>query len=251
MHIGAHLPDHVNGEVEQVLFGGLGGEGVFKAFIGTTLREDGETGIFAAVKQGDVEKVKQLLDEDASLLDAKPEGATFRTDYRATPLILAAKWGQLHVVEVLVGRGAEINATNGCSYTALQHAARHGQADMVALLLRHGAEARVRDSLHATPLINAANQGHLGVVQTLARHVGQEGLDDVDMDHATALYKASDRGHGEVVRALLLAGADRRLRSSHRHTPRQAAEAQHHQHVVDIFQVRQAGRGLFCVVSAH
>jgi len=62
--------------------------------------EDGD--LIDAVYEGDLEKVKKLLDEG--------EDVNARDDYGRTPLHYASIYGIVDVVKFLVEKGADINA---------------------------------------------------------------------------------------------------------------------------------------------
>jgi ankyrin repeat protein len=54
--------------------------------------------------------------------------------------------GHKHMVTLLVGRGADVNARTKAGWTALHFAAREGYADVVELLLASGADVSVKAS---------------------------------------------------------------------------------------------------------
>ncbi|HEV2494341.1 MAG TPA: ankyrin repeat domain-containing protein [Terriglobia bacterium] len=61
--------------------------------------------LIAAVRQGNLERVKALLEADCSLANQKDESG-------ATPVHYAAFNGHRHVVRLLVERGADVNSTD-------------------------------------------------------------------------------------------------------------------------------------------
>ncbi len=82
-----------------------------------------------------------------------------------TPLIKAARHGYPQLVEPLLDAGAAIDARNTMTSTALVVAASYGHLDVVRLLIKRGAdvtgsEARVYESL---PLFPAAQPKRLAV----------------------------------------------------------------------------------------
>ena len=68
------------------------------------------------------------------------------------------------VIELLLAKGADLNAKGEKAWTPLYVAIEHGQADIVELLLIKGADANGKDSEGFTPLHQAART----VIQTLA-----------------------------------------------------------------------------------
>jgi ankyrin repeat protein len=71
----------------------------------------------------------------------------------ATPLHDAALAGQKAVAELLIEKGAPVNARDRESgATPLHHAASWGRVEVVQLLLDHGADPTIRNKNGATPL---------------------------------------------------------------------------------------------------
>lgn len=58
----------------------------------------------------------------------------FRDDHRFSLLHWAAREGRTNIVEMLISRGARINATNMGDDTALHLAAAHGHRDIVLMV---------------------------------------------------------------------------------------------------------------------
>lgn len=110
----------------------------------------------------------------------------------------AAEAGELHEVEVLLSRVADLNACNEHGVTALMRAAQYGHAWVVRLLLAKGADANV-----------------------------------VRNDKFTALSLAAFFGHTEVVRALMEHGADLKASTRHGTSPHMWATARTFNEVVD------------------
>jgi len=102
-----------------------------------TLRHT-EPGIIEAVKHGNVEQVKDILDRDVSQRDARvPHDG-------ATPLMFSAMLGHLHLVKLLVENGCNINAQDVVSgWTALMQAIFHGRKEVAVYLIKAGADVTV------------------------------------------------------------------------------------------------------------
>jgi ankyrin repeat protein len=168
--------------------------------------------MFKAARQGDEGLVSRLLATNPELL----ETADTRGD---VPLTVAARYGQLGVVKLLVQRGPNVNALGRRLRTALHQAANHGHGEMAAFLLEHGAQVSSRDAYDRTPLSLACKQGHLGVVRLLQQHLGAQGLEGRDRWGMTALHHAAEKGHDEVVAYLVAQRADASIRTNRGETP--------------------------------
>jgi ankyrin repeat protein len=157
--------------------------------------------IFIAAREGNEDEVIRLLDADPLLLERE-------NNFGIRPLAMAALFGHLGVVRLFIERGANINTTGRWGRTALHYAAEEGYEEVVALLLDNGAHANSRDEYGRTPLMRACINGHLDVVKMLVHHIEGQGLQARSDNGWTAMHCAAYWGHQEVVRFLLLAGAD-------------------------------------------
>ncbi len=99
----------------------------------------------AAVKQGDIEKVKTGLDVGADIEEKNP------ADGR-TALMLAAVQGRAPLVALLIQRGAKIEAQDDDGITPLMWAAFGGSADAVRALKKAGASRKTKDKYGKTAL---------------------------------------------------------------------------------------------------
>jgi len=108
--------------------------------------------IFKAAKSGDIATVRDLLNKDPKLVDARDQD-------ESTPLHCAAWKGQVDVVTTLLDAGADVNAQNKNDHwgTTPLHAAAHGNQRAVAeLLLTRGANRGALNSHGRTPLAETA-----------------------------------------------------------------------------------------------
>ena len=149
-------------------------------------------------REGDVEGLKQFLDQGADLEQRDETGETL--------LISAALAGQFGVIEMLIAKGADIHARNDGGLTALHAAAYAGHPDVAALLIKHGTD--VNDSanrLSTTSLHLAAEENQLAVVELLIANGAA--VETKEMNGYTPITQAGWREHWDVVSALKKAGA--------------------------------------------
>ena len=171
---------------------------------------------FAAVREGDVDRVTSLLDDHDKGNDGdKDGGATVRwrlvdveEDVMSgrTALALAAAQGHVGVVETLLRHGAAIDKCGARvgNKTALFFAAAHEHEATVALLLQHGADTELCSSSEGeegwTPLMAAAAAGNLPIVNLLVQHGAR--TDTVDMEGRTAVDLSPDAAMKEQLRLI-------------------------------------------------
>jgi ankyrin repeat protein len=122
----------------------------------------GALDVFEAAALGDVDRLDQLL-------DAEPISATAYSGDGFTALHFAAFFGAPEAADVLIERGAEVDALGRgwMTGTALHSAVSRLQSDVVRILLEAGASPNARQSAGWTPLHAAAMNGDLASVELL------------------------------------------------------------------------------------
>ena len=79
---------------------------------------------------------------------------------RNEELLRAARVGTKSRCEELLSEGANINYKDSDGQSSIWIAACYGRLDVVKLLLQHGAEVNSRTNLGSTPISTAAYNGH-------------------------------------------------------------------------------------------
>ena len=96
----------------------------------------------------------------------------------------------LPIVQKLVLRGADVNVA-GRNVSPFRWFIKLGRTDVVEFMLQHGAEANRRNPGEETPLMTAAHRGRLEIVRLLLRHGAN--VQAQDTRRATAMtYAALD-----------------------------------------------------------
>ncbi|UCG57648.1 MAG: ankyrin repeat domain-containing protein [Phycisphaerales bacterium] len=107
-----------------------------------------------------------------------------------TPLHVAAAYGRRDLVEVLIAKGADVNAKTEYGNAPLHLAVWTGHLDVVQLLIRSGADANGKtDAAYLLP-----------VSPDTAKGAGGTGT--------TALHLAATKGYANIVKLLIAEGAD-------------------------------------------
>lgn len=137
----------------------------------------------------------------AHMLTEKGAEVNVRDSMRHTPLEVALQHGSRGVAEVLIKKGAHVNA--GFGLKPLMRASRHGFVDIIDLLLERNADPMVTTrSAQWSALHYACWYGQKAAAERLLAK-DDSNLNNKDRDGLVPLGLAVKRGHEEVVKALL------------------------------------------------
>jgi len=164
----------------------------------------GRPAVIEAVRKGDREALRTLLQKGANVNEAEADGAT--------ALHWASYRDDLQSVDALLKAGAKINAANDLGATALWTAAQNGSEVMVKRLLDAGANPNLALLSGETPLMVASRTGSVGVAELLIAKGAN--LNATGTRQQTALMWAVAQKHPEVVKVLLARGANVYARSA-------------------------------------
>ncbi len=166
-----------------------------------------EAQFLEAVKKGDLATVDQMLDADPSLASAKDTSGT-------SAVLLAHYYGKSEVAAALLSRAPMLDIFEAATAGDIERVAALTEADPTL------ANAAARDGY--TPLGLAAFFKRRDVVLVLLEHGAKANTPSRDQGF-TPLHSAvaTDAGSAdrEMIRALLVAGADPNLRSREGGTP--------------------------------
>jgi cytohesin len=153
--------------------------------------------LFGAAGRGQLRVAGFLLDHGANV-----EGVN-----QHVPLLAAARNGNRAMVELLLSRGADVNAKESDGYTALHYAANRGFQTVTEVLLANKAEVNVPDkNMGNTPLLLAAKGGQVKIIQILRTAGANPNAEN--KQGRTPLSLAAESGSPEAVKILLAAKAD-------------------------------------------
>jgi ankyrin repeat protein len=149
-----------------------------------------------------------------------------------TPLIDAARDGDLAAVRALLAQGAGVDATEGDGTSALHWASYRDDIETVGLLLDAGADVNAANDLGATPLWTAGQNGSAVMVRRLLAAGADPNL--TLLAGETPLMVAARSGAPDVVELLLRHGAETEARGARGQTALMWAVVQHHPSVVTV-----------------
>ncbi|SRR6266567_5861374 len=150
--------------------------------------------IWDAASVGATARVAELLDADATLLNAYSGDGFF-------PLALAAFFGYPETVKLLLARGADVGqaARNPMKIQAL-HSAVTNSLETVKMLVEAGAPVNAKQDKGWAPLHEAVNRGDVEMTRYLLAH-GADPKQQND-DGKSAIGLAADKGNQDILKLL-------------------------------------------------
>jgi ankyrin repeat protein len=150
--------------------------------------------------------------EIAELLIAKGADVNAESQRGSTPLHEAASSGHKEIAELLIANGANVNARNNYKWTPLHYAAVRSDKEIIELLIAEGADVNAKDDIDwYTPLDYAEEYSDpfLGNVNTgIADLLRKHGGKTGEELPSLTLSEAAYRGDLQEVRDFLANGAD-------------------------------------------
>lgn len=144
-------------------------------------------------------------------LDSGGDVDTFGGRFHGTLLLESCRHHTHKVAELLLERGAAVNASSGGSWTPLHYACRDGQEvgsiDLVSMLICHGAMVDAADFYGRTPLhIACSRRGTPEAALPLLEAGAKPNVPD--RDGRTPLHYAAAQGQRGAMSALIRFGGD-------------------------------------------
>ena len=189
----------------------------------------GDQALIAAAERNDVEAVRQLKKEGASVRTRDPQGRT--------ALLAATYRNHVEIAKLLILTGSDVNTQDAMQNSPLLLAGASGYLDILRMTLAADPDFTIYNRYGGTALIPACERGHVEVVKELLKT-------KIDVNHVnrlgwTALLEAiilGDGGptHQTIVGLLVAAGADLNLGDGDGVTPLRHARQKGYRVIADI-----------------
>ncbi|XP_076853731.1 death-associated protein kinase 1 [Brachyhypopomus gauderio] len=156
--------------------------------------------IIHAINDDNVPGLKHLLGSLTSYDINQPN------KHGTPPLLIAAGCGNVQIIDVLIRKGAEIQALDKSGANAIYYAARNGHVQTLKFLHEKKCPLDIQDKSGETALHVAARYGNVDVVQYLCSIHANPNL--TDREQEVPLHCAAWHGYSAVARVLCEAGCD-------------------------------------------
>jgi cytohesin len=178
--------------------------------------------IWEAAATGNIEAVKQHLAAGTDVNARHKSGGL-------TPLHFAAYYGHEEIVELLITKGANVNAKEEKGWTPLHFAAYYGHEEIVELLITKGANVNAKANDGRTPIDWAITQDNTETADLLRKHGAKSGAED-------SIHIAARTGNHEAVKQHLVDGTDVNAKDNNGETPLDRAILRNDGKTIDLLR---------------
>ncbi|XP_075245681.1 uncharacterized protein LOC142339499 isoform X4 [Convolutriloba macropyga] len=175
------------------------------------------------------------------LLDCKARPNVQTKNYYESPLHFAVRGGHYNLAQLLLDKGADVNAEALEKLTPLHIAARNGDLDMTKLLVKREADVEHEALDNYRPIHMATREGHPAVVEYLLQNKAEPNC--LTKKQLSPLHLAAKYDKPQVAQVLLQSGANPDLAGKLMLTPLHVSVHYLHHDVTNIL--------LQCKASPH
>jgi len=127
-----------------------------------------EAPLIEAILQGDVPEIEHLLNTGANV-DEVVDDDNENYDHDTTGLMLAISMRRADIVDILVKKGANLDAQNGTGWTGVMIAMTTGQRGIVKYLVNKGANLDLRTRNGHAAIFYACWNGDMSMINYLGK----------------------------------------------------------------------------------
>ncbi|MFP3023396.1 MAG: ankyrin repeat domain-containing protein, partial [Wolbachia sp.] len=197
--------------------------------------------LFDAVKQNNLGKVKELIDQGASI------NAADTSIYGKKPIHIAAENNNKNIIEFLLNRGVSVDDTERVGNTPLHYTAWRGRLEAAEFLVNRRANINAADNSGKKPVHVAVENNNKNIIEfLLSKGVS---VNEADKNGSTPLHYASWNGCLDVVEYLIGKGADISVKDKDGKTPLNAAIDQKHDDIIKYLKQAQLNKQLLAAVQ--
>lgn len=131
--------------------------------------DNGVSELMKAAEEGNLEKVKSLV-EEGKRLEVVGDLIDMKSDEGRSALWESCSNGHNEIARYLLDNKADVNSSNNDGLTPLHMASWYGHEAVVQTLLENKASVDEQDFDGDTPLLNACRYKHLSIVKLLTKH---------------------------------------------------------------------------------
>jgi ankyrin repeat protein len=158
-------------------------------FITFTMVMDNKEELFNQIRNGNSKAMEILLKNNPKFLEIQDERGS-------TPLLLAAYYGHVDMVEFLLDKGAQVDALDGSGNTALMGVCFKGFTPIAEKLINAGANVNQKNAMGATCLIYAVTFNRKEIAELLLKNGADASVKDAR--GKTAMDLVMEQGNNEL-----------------------------------------------------
>ncbi|CAL1535401.1 unnamed protein product [Lymnaea stagnalis] len=193
-----------------------------------------------AVRRGNIEKVKEILDSGDVNADAQDE-----KDFSA--LVVAGLQGKFEIMDILLQHGADVNRKDASGKTPLIHAASRDLLETAKWLCKNGADVKTYDKSGMAAIHHAIDGGYVKLVEWMLDNAGAYGFDIEQIETTSGMTPLNrcanmtpDAKAYELAASLQLRGANMSAKAHNNYTPLLNAIIRRKIKLVEFFLARGA-----------
>ncbi|VUC26335.1 unnamed protein product [Clonostachys rosea] len=168
------------------------------------------------------------------MLIKKGADVNARKEHSSSALSEASKNGYISIAELLLDKGADINEQDGWYGSALIAASSQRQLEVAIMLVKRGADINSQQRIYGSALIAASEVGSIQIAEMLLDKGADINAQVGGGRHGNALEAASANRHLELAKYLIEKGADVNAQGGRYRNALHAALANGHLEIADM-----------------